>query len=167
MTNQMIIKFHPKEKEQLYDPYGGFGPDPILYHQEKKDGYTVMIYTMYYKKNLAIGLGHTLFPYARMLGYHDVDIEFVAIYQKPGIKKVYFSAHSKEGRFLDWEDCEKENGELVVYIALNSHACYPKAGRYWRYGGFANDVCSSKGRRLNKPTFVYNSVYRKTLVSPP
>jgi hypothetical protein len=160
----MILRFHPDEKEKLFNPQDDTeGADPVLYHNSVDGGYKVSVYTFYYKRNLAIGLGHSLFPLAKLLGYHDVDIEFVAVYSKPGDKRVYFSAHSQEGKWYTWDECEKENGELVVYVALNSHACYPHAKRYWRLCGLANDVTSKDGYEVKKPTFVYNRDYRKSL----
>jgi hypothetical protein len=64
------------------------------------------------------------------------------------VEHVYFGAHGgREGLWVPYEQCEKapSDGALVVYVSPQSHAMYPKAQRYWRVFGFANDVTSDDG----------------------
>jgi hypothetical protein len=114
----------------------------------------VITISFYYTENLAIGTGWSLFPRSPDLGYHKHDIEYISIYFKGDQpSKVFFSAHSsKQGTWMNWNDCERSSdGNLVVYVARNSHANYPHAGTYWRAFGTANDVCSARGSSLVLP----------------
>lgn len=79
------------------------------------------------------------------IGNHPGDVEKVVVLlgNEP---KVYFSAHGKgQGQWLDWKDCETQDGILNVYLASGSNAMYPYKGRYYRVFGFANDLCDGKG----------------------
>lgn len=163
----MIVKFHPKETcELICEDLRCTCANPVLYHEQNVDGWDVEVFTFHYDENLAIGLGHTFWPKSSWLGFHKEDVEFVAIYTKEDSKKVYFSAHSQEGKFYKYEDCLFENGHLVVYVALNSHACYPYPKRYWRLCGLANDVCSDGGDQFEVKSLVFNQTRRKTLPKP-
>lgn len=167
----VILRFHPKEKSfpTAYSDNEKHWHMPIYFHSLVDQGYEIKVYTFYYADNLAIGLGHTLFPYSSLLGYHLKDVEFVAVYQSlenPRDKRAYFSAHSKEGRWYKWEDCEVQDNDLVVYVALNSHACYPYAKRWWRFCGLANDVTSRDGLELKNPHYLSNKFIRKTVPRP-
>lgn len=142
----LILRFYPSEKSPLSRirptdkdaPYVSYG---------KEDGYNVTECSFYYKDNFAIGVGWQLDPKSTMLGYHPHDVEFVRIYTKRGLlEKVFFSQHSsKEGRWLDAKNLEIQNGFLVVYVARNSHACYPNSGTHKRLRGLANDYTSTGG----------------------
>lgn len=83
-------------------------------------------------------------------GAHRADVEkftFFVDKQSETIKRVYLSAHgSKDGMWLFPEDFEKEDGRLVIYSALGSHAFYNEAKTYYRYFGVANDH-TNKGIR--------------------
>lgn len=123
---------------------------PITHNQQK---YTYVMYRWYYKYNLGIGCCHMI-PESVAMGYHAGDYEGVTVLldwhtQKPAM--VYFHAHSHgQGTWRLWKDCEKtEDGCLVVYVALFSHASYPSPRRYIRGFGFATDVTSKKGRHIN------------------
>lgn len=109
--------------------------------------YEVTTYSFFYTENLAIGVGWRCFPRAKTLGYHPHDIEYVSVYSHDGQSElVYFAAHSRgQGFWVPWEKCEFSEGHLVVYVARNSHACYPHSGVYVRVFGMANDVCSGRG----------------------
>lgn len=150
------LRFHPDEKEFISSVLPEREPKSPVYltvGKETRGGieYTVFTYSFYYKNNGAIGLGWQLFPTSRRLGYHDHDVEFVSLYcEGDEVKMVYFSAHAPgQGTWVAWDECEmSEDDNLVVYVARNSHACYPHPGTYWRIFGFANDVCSQDGRSL-------------------
>lgn len=151
------VKFHPRERSFLTTASKrNVYCDPVYVHRTTDQGYNVTVYTFYYDENFAIGCGHTFFPRWKCLGYHPVDIEFVAVYEKPGDKRVYFSAHSNEGRWYKWEDCEVIKGVLSVYVALNSHACYPHPGTHIRVGCLANDVTSNTGYHAANPIYLLN-----------
>jgi len=84
------------------------------------------------------------------LGRHEADLEHVTMRVKKetqSLVAVYFSAHkSLDGQWRYVGNMEEEtgpNGEIhpVVYVALNSHACYPTTGMKLRILGFANDMC--------------------------
>jgi len=84
---------------------------------------------------------------AQKAGWHWGDLEHVTLLvKKPAsgvlsdITKVMFGAHgSADGRWVDVNDCAKQDGRLVVYVADHSHALYPKPGMVFRLGGVAND----------------------------
>lgn len=148
----VLLKFHPYEKcvlsliskEEIQNAY-------ITHSKCLKDNilYDIITISFYYKENLAIGCGWCLFPKSAKLGYHQNDIEYITLYMLENeVIFVYFSAHSsKQGIYVSWKDCEKtNNNELIVYVALNSHANYPKAKTYLRIFGFANDYCSKYGK---------------------
>ena len=79
------------------------------------------------------------------VGAHYGDVEHVTVEINKithTINRVFFAAHtSTEGRWVDAKDLEIDEltGRPVVYIAVNSHACYPRAGRVIRFCGFGND----------------------------
>jgi hypothetical protein len=159
------LYFHPKETKFPIDPYTGRGATALI-HFEKKSGYMVTVYTLYYEDNLAIGLGHSFFPFSRFLGYHPQDIEFVAIYEKEGYETmVYFSAHKNEGTFYPLSQCEMRDGKLCVYVALNSHANYVSPGKKIRICGLANDECSDQGTKMVVINLAKNKDHRKKIPS--
>lgn len=147
----MILRFHPGERERL---------EPTAYITTGKElrgdiMYSVVTYSFYFRNNYAIGCGWRLFPKSGLLGYHEHDVEFISVYYFENVPvRVFFSAHGRgQGSWVEWEDCEFVDDQLVVYVARNSHAMYPHTGRYWRVFGFANDVCSSRGKELRVYSF--------------
>jgi len=84
-------------------------------------------------------------------GYHPADVEHIVVLVDPQDetpKHVYFAAHgSGQGVWRTWSECEKTNNQkLVVYVSSGSNGMYPNRGRYWRIGGFANDLCDGRGK---------------------
>lgn len=157
------LRFHPSETQYPIS-IRTEGNLPIGYRTTGKvsyDGttYYVETYSFVYKENGAIGLGHCCFPKATALGYHVGDVERISLFYESETasepKMVYFSAHSRgQGTMVPYHECEKsEDGCLVAYIALSSHAAYPRCGTYWRIFGFANDRCSSTGRCISITNF--------------
>ena len=166
------LKFHPRETCSLIDPRSGDEGDIIFRHLQGVGDDIVVVYTLIYKENLAIGLGHNLLGNRqKYLGYHEKDVETVAISyaSDPSYRYVYMSAHSKEGKWYPLSSCEIEDNCLVVYVALNSHANYPHEVTKCRYCGLANDHCSSKGKivKLQATRVLVNDFYRKEIPSPP
>ena len=131
--------------------------DSIIYYNEEDYKYTnktykSISYFIKYIYNSAIGCGGCFCPQSEMLGFHNKDGEKVKVLfdkETNEPKFVYFSAHNIEGKWYSYEECEKtENNELIIYVALGSHANYPKSGIWFRIFGLANDKCSSKGKRV-------------------
>ena len=130
--------------------------DSIVYYNKedyeyKGETYKSISYLINYIYNSAIGCGNCFYPQKESLGFHNIDRERVKVLfdndNKP--RFVYFSAHGIEDKWYPYEECEKtENNELIIYVALGSHANYPYSGTWFRIFGFANDKCSSKGKRV-------------------
>jgi len=151
------LRFHQKEVyfpstydfkliEKDYKIY--YNIEDYLYEDIK---YKSITYSLVYIYNGAIGCCYSFFPQKKSLGFHEVDVEKVQILldnnDKP--KYVYFSAHGKEGKWYDWDKCERLNDNtLIVYVARASHANYPYSGTWWRIFGLANDLCSKNGRHI-------------------
>ncbi len=100
------------------------------------------------------------------VGFHWGDVEHVTIevdIEKQSITKMFFGAHTTlEGRWVDAKDLEFEDTHPVVYIAVNSHATYPKEGIIVRFGCFGNDETNSHGKRwVPKVEFVYDIAHEK------
>jgi len=67
----------------------------------------------------------------------------------------------QHGGFCWYEPAEVEldsahDGRLVVYLARESHECYPHAGRYMRLFGAADDVCDEAGVTWDAPVQYVN-----------
>jgi hypothetical protein len=90
-------------------------------------------------------------------GLHEGDWEMVQIALPeaggPPVAATY-AAHG-HGHRIDWADVEQDGGAPVVYVALNSHASYPRSGR-WKGKkvaglfklGALDDWCDGGGMRL-------------------
>lgn len=111
--------------------------------------YTFVEYKFTYTANGAIGCGYCCLPRAECLGYHEGDVEklIMLMDETNRISKVYFKAHGRgQGIWRDASQCEfDDHGNLVAYVARESHAFYPSPGIKWRAYGFANDLCSRRG----------------------
>ena len=167
------LKFHPREKAVLMDPRSGDHGNIIFRHLQVINNVTVVVYTLIYDANYSIGLGHNLGGNkCPILGYHDRDVETIAFYLYPQDNKedqIYMSAHSKEGKWYRASQCQYEDGNLIIYVALNSHANYPKEGTKWRFLGLANDHCSSQGKTISmsEMKICSNDFYRREIPPPP
>lgn len=151
------LRLHSKEEimpsnknfEQVKPPY------PVYYKSEpyKYNGNTYMSYVceIYFKENLAIGLGG-INPRDKRLGYHEQDIERIVLLVDAFTKTleyVFFSAHAQEGKFYPANECSIINNQLIVYVSLGSHSLHPKKGTTYRMFGFANDHRNDKGLKLD------------------
>jgi hypothetical protein len=153
------LRFHPNE---IYFPCT---PDfklidklenSIVYYKEEDytyEGisYKSISYLINYIYNSAIGCGYCFCPQKESLGFHNIDRERVKVLfdkESNEPKYVYFSAHSIEDKWYPYEQCEKNNNNLVIYVSLGSHANYPSSGTWFRIFGFANDKCSKKGKKV-------------------
>lgn len=152
------LRFHPDES-QLLQTIDGIPDTAYIAHGALsllQDGprrtYTVTQYSFYYPENP----GYNCWTRDSSCGYHEHDVEFVSIYERDGSPTlVYFSAHARgQGCWRELSKCRTNRlGHLIVYVAKNSHACYPEPGIYTRVFGFANDICSDKGKWV-KPKLV-------------
>jgi hypothetical protein len=122
------------------------------YYTYQNKVYNSISYFIYYLYNGGIGCGYSLFPNNKKLGYHENDIERVQILidTETNLPKfVFFSAHRNEGKWVKWDDCEKnKDGDLKVFVARGSHANYPKSGTWYRIFFLANDQCSKNGIKI-------------------
>lgn len=173
------LRFHPNEKSFPCNmDYTLSNETPIYYNYDEpykyygKKYYSVT-YFLFYRENLAIGL-NGIFPYNKSLGYHDKDREVIKIlYDTCTLRPeyVFFSAHAQEGQFYKYSDCNfTEDKSLIVYSSLNSHAFRRSPKIYWRVFGFANDICSNKGKWI-RPTYIecninYNAQNREVFDTP-
>lgn len=72
-------------------------------------------------------------------GYHEADLEHVQVHlRNKKLERVYYSKHSG-GNWVDKNNLIIQNEKPVVYVALNSHACYERAGMFSRIGGLVPD----------------------------
>lgn len=146
------LRFHPHETYFLATrDYAYSEEDPVYTNRFKYTyndiEYDATQYFLYYVYNGPIGLGWRLAPCCiDRMGFHPKDLERVMVLEKDGHPEwVYYSAHGKESR---WAKPKIVDDKVVVYVALHSHANYPKSGLWWRIFGVANDRCSNHGRRV-------------------
>lgn len=72
-------------------------------------------------------------------GFHLADIEHIQVHLKNReLERVYYSKHSG-GNWVDKKDLLLEDGKPVVYVALNTHACYERPGLHLRIAGLVPD----------------------------
>ncbi len=159
IPSKLELRFHPDEDLSLRcDKHFIPTKDQLIYYSRDTNYayngklYYSITYYVYYTKNLAIGLWD-LNSTSTSLGYHDKDIERVrvlySISNRPEPQFVFFSSHAQEGKWLHYNDVKKTNdGKIVVYVCLNSHAHRHAAGTYMRILGFANDYASDMGKHI-------------------
>jgi hypothetical protein len=172
------LYYHPKEKrktctiQDLINTTSNIKNDNMCCYVAKNDNYIYKntryyseCYYFVYTNNDAIGCFH-LCPSNKSLGYHKYDCEKVIVlydYNKyltnifEG-KYIYFAQHSsKQGQWLKWKDCNidyvLDKPTLNIYVALGSHASYPKPKTTIRIFCFGNDNCS------------YNEKYSKFIMN--
>lgn len=155
----IVLRFHPREKYFPVCIHPSRERTPAyISHGTNEDDHPVTTIYFYYAQNP----GKAISPTSPTLGWHEHDVEYITlIHGTEDRMKVVFSQHtSREASVLDWKDCEKTPaGDLIVYVARNSHANYPHAGIYWRIFGFGNDYCSSKGCEMVIPLQAMNPSY--------
>jgi len=123
--------------------YYNIDEDTYMYNKKL---YKSITYLIYYKENYAIGL-FGIMKKNKFLGYHHKDIERIKILYDPITFKeeyVYMSSYKHEGKWIEWEKCDKIFDKLLIYVSKYSHANYSKPGIKWRMFGFANDYCSNR-----------------------
>lgn len=78
-------------------------------------------------------------------GDHQADIETIKYRIDTKTNKIIhigYYQHGKEHIYFQ-KDLLWVNDRPVVFISKDSHASYPKGGKYKRLFGFANDICSN------------------------
>ena len=146
------LRFHPDELLSTTLPEYPTFPAAYIAHGEEKRGdnvYNVTTIYFYYKPLLTVTCSSLLCP------TYKSGTECISIYYEA--KKIYFSAHTRgQGMWVDFNDCEvNDKDDFIIYVALNSHACYPHPGLYLRNFGFSNDYCREGGKRLR---FSYSNI---------
>lgn len=169
---KLELRFHPNETSVLCKQDFTKSDQPIIYY--KRDQYYYLYYGkkyfsityhMYYAFNDAIGF-NGLFPKIEAFGYHPIDLELIRIiYDIKTLQPeyVFFSAHSQEGIWVKYSDCEFNNNNLVVYISLNSHALKPHDGIYFRIFGTSNDYYSKRGKHIIPELIEDNTLEYQTI----
>jgi hypothetical protein len=123
------------------------GPEVPYLAQGEIEGVQVKTVQFYYYDNPATGIGWQEFPKSPDLGYHIDDIEWVAIFADG---HVAFSRHGKN-EVVPIAQCNVQDNYLCVYVARNSHACYPRSAQYSRLNGLAIDSCAADGSNKKYP----------------
>lgn len=152
------LRLHPEERVGLTGLDGasnvGYVSDPGSFVYGLQE-YTIVTYSFYYRTNPAIGCVGRCFPDSAFWGYHPHDLEKITVLYAAGEPRhVFFFAHGRgQGMWVPWSEClTTGDGALVVYVANNSHASYPRPGRYTRAAGLLNDECLDGGKIL-RPLF--------------
>ncbi len=157
MIHDIQLRFHPRELAFPCDKNGTSSTTffPIYYkvYPYAYNGikYKGVVYEVHYQYNYAIGF-NDIAPTSSALGYHVGDTERLLILYDINTdtpRFVFMSAHAQEGRWFRFDECETDNGRLVVYVAVNSHRHCNKAMTNWRMFGLANDYTSNKGRHID------------------
>jgi hypothetical protein len=188
MNNKINIRlyYHPKEKRRTCTLENLINSTPVNnntccyigynnnYYYSGNRYYSECYYFLY-TDNDAIGCCH-LFPSNKYLGYHKYDCEKIIIlydYDKYlnnifEAKHVYFAEHSsKQGQWKKWEECNYDyvfdKPTLNIYVALGSHASYPKPKTTFRIFCFGNDNCSYN----DKYSFLVNNYYEALDIQSP
>jgi hypothetical protein len=85
--------------------------------------------------------------FGRSFGDHLADLEHVRVLvdqETNAVSKVYFGAHSG-GQWVQARDCEIRGDSVHVYVALGTHATYPRRGTQWRIPPVLKDVTCDRG----------------------
>lgn len=152
----------------LGSPFSENTTRPLYCHAKRVSfaghAYLAVYVAMFFAENPGYGgaLAKAMPSRKEAFGWHEADVErLVLLYEeqenqgsqgsqgsqggreRPSPSWVFFGAHGNgQGLWLPYDQCEKaDDGRLRVYVASEtSNALYPRKGRYWRAGGFANDV---------------------------
>lgn len=80
---------------------------------------------------------------------HKHDVEWVTVcFSSDRIEWIYFFAHGSQGQYVYSDDIHyyRQTNRPIVYVALNSHALYPRPGTKIRCIGLANDNADGNGK---------------------
>ncbi len=124
-----------------------------VYLRDQGDHYWIYYYT-FYEYDAGMCCCH--------FDAHELDIELIILEVNvltETLNRVCFCPHSsKEHFWLSKDDTQKLIGlydhRIHVYASKWKHACYPVAGRIWRYFGFANDKNNNAIVRNPRPIFL-------------
>lgn len=125
----ILVKFHPKES--VY---------PI-----NSDNATVNV-TIYTGQTEYYGLMYESIEYVYDFPNTSQKLILLLTNDKNYVLFVHFVASNL---WLNWLECHKTSGNtLIIYVSKNRHNLYPYPQIYIRKFGFANDICSNKGKIL-------------------
>jgi len=123
----------------------------VYYNVYTNSGVTVIQYWMFYAFNKG------------ELNQHEGDWEMVQIYLAAGTPThVMFSQH-ESGQKATWDQVEKNNGHIKVYVARGSHANYLRY--YSGKIGIANDIVGANGRVLKSSEYQLESLADKPWIN--
>lgn len=109
--------------------------------------YVDIIYTAFFAWNGSISL-------LGSQGEHPNDVETVTVrFARPDLTRPVRYCFQQHGGFA-WYDAsyvEHEGDRVVVYLARQSHECYPRPGRVQRIYGLADDICDDGGVLWDAP----------------
>ena len=136
-----------------------FSKIPIYYFDRTYGEFNYRTFLLFYPYNGDYNLILT------KVGAHWGDIErFTIEYNKSGdTTRIYFGAHGdKDGRWVEFDQVEKEDDHIILYVAKEGHGFYPKSGMYFRYFGLANDITSRGGKTFIPQVFLNIPSYQET-----
>jgi len=81
------------------------------------------------------------------LNQHEGDWEMIQIYITAGSPSAVMFSQHESGQKATWDQVEKTNGHLNVYVARGSHANYLRS--YSGKLGVANDIVGANGKMLS------------------
>lgn len=156
VTNRLLAEITPKvRKEFNIDKYGGF-PWQILRIEYPKHMYKGSLKAPMYVLTRELADRIEIYYFAvfayngprKILkltnaGGHEGDLEHVTIsLDKATMQPIemYFGAHrSEDGKWVPWDQVQKEGTHPIALSALDGHGFYPDVGYAFRLFGLSND----------------------------
>lgn len=92
-------------------------------------------------------------------GEHPNDVETVIVrLRASNLDHPMRYSFAQHGGYSWYEssNVERRGDRVVVYLARQSHECYPHPGRYARLFGFADDLCDAAGVTWDAPALYVN-----------
>ncbi len=125
------------------DKNGDLNNTPLYYFHRVSEQWIDIVYVLYFAFSgplhlfNILKLSETSHPY----GIEHVILRFNK--NNLSLNSVYFSAHSDEGKWVDYHHLHVIHTEHktspLIYIARNTHAMYPSSGTHYRLCGILND----------------------------
>ncbi len=138
----------------------------INHYQSVMDNYS---YTVYYRTYDDIATGSTVIQYWMFyafnkgeLNQHEGDWEMVqVVIDDNGPSWVAYSQHHS-GQRASWDQVEKEETHIKVYVARGSHANYLRS--YSGKLGIASDIVGANGKTLNYNDYILDTLEDQTWI---
>ena len=125
------------------DKNGDLDTAPLYYFYRVTDTWIDIVYVLYFAFSGPLYLFNLL---KIEDSSHPYDIEHVILrFNKTNLllNSVYFSAHSDEGKWVNYNDLHiihtEHKTSPLIYVSRNSHAMYPTSGTHFRICGILND----------------------------